>query len=307
MKKSLYLFLLLLLTGLQAQKNNNGKIYDEHPAIDFAESFLEAYVAGDENKLRSMATDDFIAYNALTTNKDDKGNSIDVFVNQSKYWSSNLLGFSLNRRGSSYPDALEYKRSGLVVYTFDVFRGFDKTTGFKFDMPFDCTFFFNKEGTKIKNVLIQTNMRLFQKYQETFETMTNGTLYKGHPDISKVRKMLAHLELGNFDSIFEDFTDTSRFYDINMPYGTFMSLEENKASLKSGLERFEIESIDEVGYPDLLDYEGSQHVVISWWTYRLKEKKKDKRIKLSVHLQHTFNNDGKITSEISYYNGSLLE
>jgi len=30
-------------------------------------------------------------------------------------------------------------------------------------------------------------------------------LYKGYPDISKGRKMLTHLELGNFDSIFESF------------------------------------------------------------------------------------------------------
>ena len=39
------------------------------------------YLAGHENKLKSMATDDFCAYYALTANKDDKGDSIDNFVN----------------------------------------------------------------------------------------------------------------------------------------------------------------------------------------------------------------------------------
>ena len=44
-----------------------------------------------------MATDDFCAYYALTANKDDKGDSIDNFVNQSKYRRSNLFDFLLNR------------------------------------------------------------------------------------------------------------------------------------------------------------------------------------------------------------------
>ena len=88
---------IILHSSLQAQKNNNVKIYDYHPAIDYAESFLEPYLAGDENKLRSMATNDFNAYHAFIANKDDKRNSIDNFVNQSKYMRANLLDFLLNR------------------------------------------------------------------------------------------------------------------------------------------------------------------------------------------------------------------
>ena len=42
-----------------------------------------------------------------------------------------------------------------------------------------------------------------------------------------------------------------------MAYRTFISLEENKASLKSRLDRFEIEYIDDIGYPDLINYEES--------------------------------------------------
>tara|TARA_S200000501_G_scaffold37273_1_gene30722 strand:+ start:6076 stop:6246 length:171 start_codon:yes stop_codon:yes gene_type:complete len=54
---------------------------------------LEPYLAGDENKLRSMATDDFNGYYAFTANKDDKINSIYDFVNQSKYRRAKLVRF----------------------------------------------------------------------------------------------------------------------------------------------------------------------------------------------------------------------
>ena len=43
--------LLLLVTASMAQKNNNGKIFNEHPGIDLMHKFTQAYVAGDKATL----------------------------------------------------------------------------------------------------------------------------------------------------------------------------------------------------------------------------------------------------------------
>jgi hypothetical protein len=50
MKKLLLTFLLLPMI-LLGQKNNNGKVYDKHPAINIVEQFTEAWISGDTVKL----------------------------------------------------------------------------------------------------------------------------------------------------------------------------------------------------------------------------------------------------------------
>ena len=58
MKKLLLIFTILFSFSVFAQKQTNGKIYIEHPAIDVINQFNEAYVSGDLDKLKELVTDD---------------------------------------------------------------------------------------------------------------------------------------------------------------------------------------------------------------------------------------------------------
>jgi hypothetical protein len=65
-------------------------------------------------------------------------------------------------------------------------------------------------------------------------------------------------------------------------------------------------SIDEVGYPDYIDYEGSGGVVFSWSLFTFKNKKTSEIKTMKVHSQISFNEEGKIIREDLYYNATKL-
>ena len=61
MKKILFLSLIFFIsTSISlAQKNNNGKVYDEHPAIDIVNKFGKAWISGDTETLKRLVGDGF--------------------------------------------------------------------------------------------------------------------------------------------------------------------------------------------------------------------------------------------------------
>ena len=64
--------------------------------------------------------------------------------------------------------------------------------------------------------------------------------------------------------------------------------------LKNMLASLKVVSLDEVGYPDYMDYEGDGGVAYIWMLFTLKNKATKKIIKLPVHSQMWFNDEGKI-------------
>ena len=251
-------------------------------------------------------TDDFKAYNGEGMNKDRNSATKEDMINQAKYWNGSLMNYSIDKRGGSYPDALEYKRSGTWVYTYDVFHGIDKNNGFKIEMPYDRSYILNKAGDKIAAMIINYNTRIMDKYNLSFETIRNGTIYKDHENIRTLRKVISSIEMGDHDKAYSFYTEGARFSDINAPIGTSSSITENRAGFEQTLTKYDLISIDEYGYPDLLDYEGSGSEAISWWTFRFKSKKTGELIKVFCHFSHTFNAKGQITRQVAYYNGALL-
>jgi hypothetical protein len=306
--KKLFSILLLLcfITGVNAQKNPNGVIYDKHPAIDVVEKFMQAFVKGDAATMTSLTTDDFKAFNAMNTNWDYKGQDLKTCIRNAQNYANNYTNFSITKRGASYPDALEYKKDDIWVYTYDVFFAINKKSGFKIQSPYDCAFIFNAEGTKIKRMNFSMNTAMLVKNAESEQTLTNGILYRSHPYISKVRKLVANLSLGNVDGIFADFAPNARIFDINYAYGVSESVEDNKKEITTMLQDIEIEGIDEVGYPDMLDIEGPTSVVDSWWSMRLRNKKTNKKFKIALVLSHTFNEQGQIERENNYYSSAQM-
>jgi len=307
MKKLLSTLLLLcMIIGVNAQKNANGVIYDKHPAIDVVENFMKAFVKGDAATMTSLTTDDFKAYNAMNTNWDYKGQDLATCIRNAQNYANNYTNFSITKRGTSYPDALEYKKDGIWVYTYNMFFAINKKSGFKIESPYDCTFIFNAEGTKIKSMNFYMNTAMLLKNTESEQTLTNGILYKNHPNIVKVRKLVANFSLANMDGMFTDFAPNARFNDLNYAYGVSKGIEERKKDLTPFFENIEIIGIDEIGYPDMLDHDGPSSVVDSWWSMRLRNKKTNKKFKLALVFSHTFNDQGQIQTESAYYNGSQL-
>ena len=305
MKKSL-LTLLLLPLILWGQKNNNGKVFDKHPAIDIVDQFTAAWISGDTETLKNLTGEGFKMGSSMNNNPNYKGGDINNLLGQSTWMSNNFVNISLKDRGQAYSDAIEYKRSGLFVQTFQEFIAWDKNNGFKIRTPFNATFVFDKKGEKIVRFWWSDNQAAWQKWNLSRQTIKNGTIYKDHPYIGKVRQIWYNLAQGNLDKVWKDFTLNARINDANSIDQEAKSLKEHQAYVGEVFSQFEFVSIDEVGYPDYIDYEGNGGVVLAWYNMTLKSKKTNKNIVLKFHSQHDFNEEGMIVLETLYYNDRLL-
>lgn len=305
MKKFIFFFLALPMLSV-AQKNNNGKVFDKHPAIDIVNQFTAAWISGDTEILSKLTGEGFKMGSSMNNDPNYKGGDINDLLGQSTFLSNNFVSISLKDRGQAYSDAIEYKRSGLFVQTFQEFIAWDKNNGFKIKTPFNATFVFDKKGEKIVRFWWSDNQAAWQKWNLSRQIIKNGTIYKDHPYIAKVRQIWYNLAQGNLDKVWKDFTSNARINDINSIDQKSKSLEDHQQYVGEVFSQFEFVSIDEVGYPDYIDYEGNGGVVLAWYNMTLKSKKTQKDIVLKFHSQHDFNEAGMIIRETLYYNDRLL-
>ena len=307
MKKIIILTLLLIPLSSFTQKNNNGKVYDKHPAIDKVNKFTSAWISGDTETLKNLTGDNFKMGSSMNNNPNYKGGDINNLVGQSRWISNNFVNISLKNRGQAYSDAIEYKRSGLFVQTFQEFIAWDKNNGFKIKTPFNATFVFDKKGEKIIRFWWSDNQAVWQKWNLSRQTIKNGTIYKDHPYIGKVRQIWFNLAMGNIDQVWKDFSPNSRIYDLNLINKDYNNLTDHQKYVGEVFSKYDFISIDEVGYPDYIDYEGDGGTVLAWYNMIVKNKKTKKNITLKFHSQHDFNEEGIIVTEYLYYNANLLK
>ena len=307
MKKFIILTLLLIPISSFTQKNNNGKVYDKHPAIDKVNKFTSAWISGDSETLKSLTGNDFKMGSSMNSNPNYKGGDINNLVGQSRWMSNNFVNISLKDRGQAYSDAIEYKRSGLFVQTFQEFIAWDKNNGFKIKTPFNATFVFDKKGEKIVRFWWSDNQAVWQKWNLSRQTIKNGTIYKDHPYIGKVRQIWFNLAMGNIDQVWKDFSPNARIYDLNLMDKDYNNLTDHQNYVGEVFSKYDFISIDEVGYPDYIDYEGDGGTVLAWYNMIVKNKKTKKNITLKFHSQHDFNEEGIIVTEYLYYNANLLK
>ena len=307
MKKIIILTLLLIPISSFSQKNNNGKVYDKHPAIDKVNKFTSAWISGDTETLKSLTGNDFKMGSSMNSNPNYKGGDINNLVGQSRWMSNNFVNISLKDRGQAYSDAIEYKRSGLFVQTFQEFIAWDKNNGFKIKTPFNATFVFDKKGEKILRFWWSDNQAVWQKWNLSRQTIKNGTIYKDHPYIGKVRQIWFNLAMGNIDQVWKDFSPNARIYDLNLMDKDYNNLTDHQSYVGEVFSKYDFISIDEVGYPDYIDYEGDGGTVLAWYNMIVKNKKTKKNITLKFHSQHDFNEEGIIVTEYLYYNANLLK
>jgi len=309
--KTTILSVMMLIAFIATAQKKNGIIYDEHPAINAVEEFTKAAVAGDKAKMGSFLTDDFRSYYGTSTNPNDKGSDKAEFLNTQMVYHDQLDYYSVTPFPGSYADAIEYKRDNpkgeVWVQTWELVKGVHKNTGVKIDAAAHRLYTLTKDN-KIKNVIIYDNAGVIDEIRASFSDRKNGTIYNHHENINTVRKMIYALENNDLDKMYSFYDEKAQFVDSSSPTLESISLTEQKAIDKQILDKYEIASIDMVGYPDYLVYEmGNQRLVQSWWNINLIRKSDKKAIALPIFYTDTFNDEGKITSETAYYNAKLLD
>lgn len=294
-----------------SQKKANGTIYVDHPSIAIVQAMTTAFVAGDTDKVASLLTADFKAYNGTSTNANDKGMDKASFAKSAKTWHDQLDYFSIVNSKGAYPDALEYKddtqKDVVWVQDWQDLKGVDKKTGVKVSMPMHRLYTVTKDN-KIKSVITYLNTSPADEIDVSNADRTNGTIYNHHQNINTIRKMMYGYENKDFANCYSYYDKDAKFTDMNSIDGKEMTLDEVKANDQKFLKDFELTSIDMQGYPDYLHYEmGDSRAVFSWWKFNLIRKSDKKAITLPVHLQDNFNADGKIIFETAYYSGAALK
>lgn len=300
--------MMLFTCIMYSQTKKNGTIYKEHPAIVSVEAMMQAYFAGDADKVASYLADDFKAFSGTSINKDAKGRDKENFLEGVEWVKNNWSYTSYTRSPGAYPDALEYKddEDGLWVQTWDHMKAIDNKTGVKIDMPIHRLFTMTDDN-KIKRMFTYDNDLPFAERRRSFAPRTNGTIYNNHESINKIRFMMGALENGDADKAFSYFTEDARFTNLDMADDEFNTVAQEKEAFLGMLKGWTIESIDVNGYPDYLEYElGGAKVVQSWWTARMTRKSDGKKVKLPIMLIHDFNDDGMIIRESGYYTMQAL-
>ena len=308
MKKVFCLFLFITTSIVAQKKEKNGTIYKDHPGIDLILQFNEAFISADTITLDKILADKVKLENGLSLNKDSKGTNKDQIIASSKYWSANVKHLSI-KQGPGYPDALEYKEGNqLWVQTWESMNGYHSQSGVKLDAPLHRLFRLSPDGKKILYIAEYFERNLYLEISKSNYERTNGKIFINHPNINTVRKVMSGFQFGDLDQAYRHFSENARIADINQPIGESLSLEEAKQSDQVFFENFTLESIDEWGYPDYLEYEeGGAKVVQAWWKFRLIRKADNKKIILPVHSQDRFNDEGKIMRRTMYYSKSSLE
>ena len=302
MKKIILLITIMFSLVSYSQKEANGKIYIEHPAIEIVDQFTKAYVAGDLEKIKELVTEDV----QVITLRDRTPRKLNWILGTSDYLSKNFVNFNIKHYGGSYPDVLEYKKDNVVdVKTYERLTGYDKNTGLSLNMPRYSTFRMN--GDKIAGIWINDDQVLWQKNSEAYGTSKNGVIYKDHPLVTKVRLLLQDYLTMDVDKIKSNYTENTLFYNVmNSGVDEFKTLEEEFEQFDQYMEMFELMGFRESGFPDVLDYDGDGAVVISWIEMTFKNRKSGNITTLLQHIQHYFNEEGEIVREDYYFNPSQL-
>ena len=98
-KLVLSLLMLSMMSMSAKKKHTNGKIYDQHPGIEIVNEFTKAFVARDEEKLKSLITEDSKWWQMNSMNP--KLLKINRLLRRSNYLSKNVIGLKIQDRGSA--------------------------------------------------------------------------------------------------------------------------------------------------------------------------------------------------------------
>lgn len=145
----------------------------------------------------------------------------------------------------------------------------------------------------------------------------NGTIYKQHPYIEVVKQLAALYEKGDATGMAKLYADTARVfgmtrYNVDTTHVAQWSVPPGKelsgarAGWQQVFDNWEQIKMRPMGTPDGLEYNDSPFTVQSWWLFTLVNKKTKKTAKVEMVLFDLFNADGKIGTQIEFYDPTSL-
>ena len=129
-----------------------------------------------------------------------------------------------------------------------------------------------------------------------------------HENINTVRKWIYSFLNKDYEKAYSYWAENAVIRNINLTWGESLTLEDAKKSNEDFLKVFDLVGIDEIGYPDYIEYDWrDSKSVMSLWMYKFVRKSDGKEIEVPVHHSIDFNDEGKISGSFSYWNQSLLD
>ena len=153
-------------------------------------------------------------------------------------------------------------------------------------------------------MLLISNSVLAQK------TVQSGVIYKDHPNFEVMRKLAALYQKGDAEGM-------AKYYDSNAQFtgmGRYMpgtkarskNLTEAKAGWHDIINKWEDIKMTQTQAPVALQYKDEPLTVQSWWVITLVNKKTKKKAEVDMVMFDKFNTEGKIISQLQYYDPSPL-
>ena len=299
MKRILLLLLLGLSVLLVNAQKENGTVYSDHESIAKTKALWAAFLKGDRETYINFFSDSVVSItNGIRSKKPraDLGASIE--------WWKGVENLSIRDDTPAFPDAIQYKEGGLWVQDWLRISGTHQKTGINIDLPAHNLYRFDKAG-KINLLSQYYSNNVFQEISNSQKTIENGTVYINHPYIITVRKLINALCAKNMLAWSEFFDPKATFFNIMMKTDKVNDFSTQKKEIETIFSNHKSITMNQQGYPDCIYYSKEDYyVVYSWWIVSYETSGGKKKSNVPMMYSHTFNKEGKITSEMCYLNSN---
>jgi hypothetical protein len=291
------LLVLLCHLNLFAQQKS-GTTYSSHPALDAINAMNKAFVEGDLKAYATFFSPDVKIYSIGETKSTDLKRDLE----NTEWWVKNF-DVTITRSEGVRPDVIQYKdnKKGVWVMDWTDFVAVHKISGDTVKTWFHDEYFVNNDN-KITTWMTYYNQEdLGAQIQNSFGAHRNGRVYDEHPIIESVEAVIAAWVAGDPEKMATHFAADAKFYRLGEGDGfKGITLDEMKAKWTAGVSSTRERNMTVYGYPDAIYYEKGEGgwQVHSWWTYTNVDAKTGKESKGFVHMNHSFNSDRKISSEL---------
>jgi hypothetical protein len=291
------LLVLLCHLNLFAQQKS-GTTYSSHPALDAINAMNKAFVEGDLKAYATFFSPDVKIYSIGETKSTDLKRDLE----NTEWWVKNF-DVTITRSEGVRPDVIQYKdnKKGVWVMDWTDFVAVHKISGDTVKTWFHDEYFVNNDN-KITTWMTYYNQEdLGAQIQNSFGAHRNGRVYDEHPIIESVEAVSAAWVAGDPEKMATHFAADAKFYRLGEGDGfKGITLDEMKAKWTAGVSSTRERNMTVYGYPDAIYYEKGEGgwQVHSWWTYTNVDAKTGKESKGFVHMNHSFNSDRKISSEL---------
>jgi hypothetical protein len=287
---------------VNAQKQS-GIVYSEHDGITKAKAMWDAFVKGDKDTYLSYFADSVWHGQNGSMKRKAKVELLGGFT----WWKNEFKNLSIVDDTPAFPDAIQYKKGDLFVQDWVRISATHEKSGINLDWPVHNLYHFDKSG-KIDGLHQYFNNDIFTEINNSLKTIENGTDYINHPYIVTVRKLVNAYCNEDIDAMLQYYAKNADFYDISNKFGVVVPLEEKMKFNKADFADLSNIKLQQFGYPDCIYYaKDDVYTVYSWWSLSFTNNKGKKYSQIPVMLSHTFNKEGKITSETVFRSINHLE